>query len=190
LQPWRWARRSSISLLRESIFSTFSEKRIRLYAVFFVLAGAHLQVSALLLIGLSGIGYTVARIIGKMAGAWYGTSRLGYPPVVESYLGLTLIAHAGVAIGLTLQIRSLFSNLVDVVSTVILGSVLINEVIGPVLTKFAISRAGEVREEHPGAFETIWACSRRSAYTWGTFDLNPTPRERLRSTFFDMNEGP
>jgi len=137
------------------LFDVLSKTDPPLYAVFFVLAGAHLQLSALLLIGLTGVGYTVARLIGKMAGSWYGATRLGYAPAVRNYLGLTLIAHAGVAIGLTLQIRTSFPELVDVVSTVILGSVLINEVAGPVLTKFAISRAGEVREEHPAAFETI-----------------------------------
>ncbi len=49
-----------------------------IYAIFFVLAGAHLQLSSLLLIGLTGVGYTLARIAGKIAGAWYGARRAGY----------------------------------------------------------------------------------------------------------------
>jgi Kef-type K+ transport system membrane component KefB len=126
-----------------------------LYAIFFVLAGAHLQLSSLLLIGLSGIGYTVARVLGKMAGAWYGATRLRYPPIVKKYLGVTLVAHAGVAIGLALQIRTAFPEYAEIISAVILGSVLINEVVGPVMTKFAISQAGEAREERRGAFEAV-----------------------------------
>jgi hypothetical protein len=65
------------------------------------------------------------------------------------------VAHAGVAIGLALQIRTVFPDHADIISTVILGSVLINEILGPVLTKIAIGKAGETRVEHPGAFETI-----------------------------------
>jgi Kef-type K+ transport system membrane component KefB len=126
-----------------------------LYAIFFVLAGAHLQLSSLLLLGLSGVGYTLARIAGKMIGAWLGAKRLGSPPVVQKYLGVTLVAHAGVAIGLALQSQTTFPLYAEVIATVILGSVLVNEVAGPVLTKFAILKAGEVREEHPGAFQAV-----------------------------------
>ena len=137
------------------LFEVLGKTDPPLYAIFFVLAGAHLQLSSLLLIGLSGIGYTLARIAGKVAGAWYGARQAGYPPMVRKYLGVTLIAHAGVAIGLALQIRTTFPQYADTIAAVILGSVLINEVLGPVLTKVAIARAGEIREEHPGAFETI-----------------------------------
>jgi hypothetical protein len=109
-----------------------------------------------LLIGLSGVGYTAARIIGKMAGAWFGATRLDYDPVVRKYLGVTIVAHAGVAIGLAIQVRTAFPEYAEIISAVILGSVLINEVLGPVMTKFAIARAGEVREQHPqSAFEAI-----------------------------------
>jgi Kef-type K+ transport system membrane component KefB len=137
------------------LFTVLGKSDPPLYAIFFVLAGAHLQLSSLLLIGLSGIGYTVARIIGKMAGAWFGARRLGYQPAVQKYLGVTLVAHAGVAIGLALQIRVTFPQYAEFISAVILGSVLINEVLGPVMTKIAISRAGETREEHAGAFEAV-----------------------------------
>jgi Kef-type K+ transport system membrane component KefB len=137
------------------LFSVLGKTDPPLYAIFFVLAGAHLQLSSLLLIGLSGIAYTVARILGKMAGSWIGAGRLRLAPVVKKYLGVTLVAHAGVAIGLALQIRGTFPQYADVIAAVILGSVLINEVLGPVMTKLAISRAGEAREEHAGAFEAV-----------------------------------
>jgi Kef-type K+ transport system membrane component KefB len=139
----------------KQLFSILGKTDPPLYAIFFVLAGAHLQLSSLLLIGLSGVGYTIARIVGKMAGSWFGAARLGYGPVVQKYLGITLVAHAGVAIGLALEVRSAFPQYSEIISAVILGSVLINEILGPVLTKFAISRAGEVREQHAGAFEPV-----------------------------------
>jgi Kef-type K+ transport system membrane component KefB len=137
------------------LFDVLGKTDPPLYAIFFVLAGAHLQLSSLLLIGLSGIGYTIARIVGKMIGAWLGAKRLGSPPVVQRYLGVTLVAHAGVAIGLALQSQMTFPLYAEVIAAVILGSVLINEVVGPVMTRLAIAKAGEVREEHHGAFQAV-----------------------------------
>jgi Kef-type K+ transport system membrane component KefB len=146
-----------INLEKESrhLFEVLGKTDPPLYAIFFVLAGAHLQLSSLLLIGVSGVGYTLSRIAGKMAGAWYGAKKLGYPEVINKYLGVSLVAHAGVAIGLALQVRSIFPKYAEVIATVILGSVLINEVLGPVLTKLALTKAGETRVEHIGAFEGI-----------------------------------
>ncbi len=146
-----------INLEKESrhLFDVLGKTDPPLYAIFFVLAGAHLQLSSLLLIGMSGVGYTLSRIAGKMAGAWYGAKKLGYPEVISKYLGMTLVAHAGVAIGLALQVRSTFPEHAEVISAVILGSVLINGVLGPLLTKFALSKAGETRVEHIGAFEEV-----------------------------------
>jgi Kef-type K+ transport system membrane component KefB len=146
-----------INLQKESrhLFEVLGKTDPPLYAIFFVLAGAHLQLSSLLLIGISGVGYTISRIAGKMAGAWYGAKKLGYPKVIGKYLGVTLIAHAGVAIGLALQVRSIFPRYADVIATVILGSVLINEVLGPLLTKLSLLKAGETRVEHVGAFEEV-----------------------------------
>jgi Kef-type K+ transport system membrane component KefB len=137
------------------LFSVLGKTDPPLYAIFFVLAGAHLQLSSLFLIGLSGVGYTFARIVGKIGGAWYGAGRADYAPTVRRYLGVTLVAHAGVAIGLALQVRTSFPEYADTIAAVILGSVLINEVIGPVMTRFAVNQAGETRTEHAGAFEAI-----------------------------------
>jgi hypothetical protein len=87
-----------------------------------------------------------------MSGAWYGATRLGYPTIVKKYLGVTLVAHAGVAIGLALQIRATFPEYADVISAVILGSVLINEVLGPVMTKYAISRSASLERSIAARF--------------------------------------
>jgi Kef-type K+ transport system membrane component KefB len=139
----------------KNLFDVLGKTDPPVYAIFFVLAGAHLQLSSLMLIGLTGVGYTVARIAGKMAGAWVGAKRVGSAPVVQKYLGVTLVAHAGVAIGLALQSQTTFPMYAEVIAAVILGSVLVNEVIGPVFTKLALQKAGEVREEHPGAFQAV-----------------------------------
>lgn len=147
-----------INLAKESqhLFDALGKTDPPLYAIFFVLAGAHLQLSSLLVIGLSGVGYTIARVVGKAVGSYFGAKRLDYPDSVRNYLGLTLVPHAGVAIGLALQLRSIFPQYADLISAIILGSVLINEVVGPVITRIAIGRAGEMREEPAGhSFEAI-----------------------------------
>ena len=146
-----------INLAKESrrLFNLLGRTDPPLYAIFFVLAGAHLKLSSLLLIGLSGLGYTAARIAGKIAGAYYGAKRLEYPEAVRKYLGLSLVAHAGVAIGLALQVRSILPDYADTIMVIILGSVMINEVGGPIATKYAVEKAGEARLEHAGAFEEI-----------------------------------
>jgi hypothetical protein len=62
---------------------------------------------------------------------------------VTRYLGLTLLAQAGLAVGLTLTINARFPELAPIVSTVVLGSVAVSEVIGPISTRYALMKAGE-----------------------------------------------
>ncbi|MBX7222807.1 MAG: cation:proton antiporter [Blastocatellia bacterium] len=146
-----------INLSKESqhLFDVLGSTDPPLYAIFFVLAGAHLKLSSLAAIGLSGIGYTVARVLGKTAGAYLGAGRLGFPETVKKYLGFSLVPHAGVAIGLALQMRSILPAYAETIATVVLGSVLINEVAGPVITKLAIGKAGEIRLDHAEPFERV-----------------------------------
>jgi Kef-type K+ transport system membrane component KefB len=146
-----------INLEKESkhLFEVLGKTDPPLYAIFFVLAGADLDLNTLRTIGIAGIIYTIARIAGKMIAAFVGARRMQYPLVVSRYLGLTLLAHAGVAIGLALQVRSVFPEYSQTVTAVVLASVIINEMLGPILTKLAMNRAGEVKEVHLGAFKEL-----------------------------------
>ncbi|MEW6364744.1 MAG: cation:proton antiporter [Acidobacteriota bacterium] len=146
-----------INIEKESrhLFDVLGRTDPPLYAIFFVLAGADLSISSLKTIGFAGVGYTAARAAGKFVGAYWGARALRLPPIIGKYVGLTLIAHAGVAIGLVLQIRSMFPRLAEVISTVILASVLINEIAGPILTRQAVIRAGEARIARLRAFEEL-----------------------------------
>lgn len=146
-----------INLAKESrhLFDVLGKTDPPVYALFFVLAGAHLQISDLLAIGVSGIAYTVARVIGKIVGAYFGTRYFKYPPVVSKYLGLALVPHAGVAIGLAIQVKAVLPQQASTISTIILGSIMINEVIGPIMTKYAIVKSGETQTKHHLAFEEL-----------------------------------
>lgn len=115
-----------------------------IYIAFFVLAGAGLHLRLLTQVGLLGIGYIVARGIGKILGAGLGARWTGAAPQVQRYLGLALIPQAGVAIGLTLLAAQAFPEIAPMLTTLILGAVVVHEMIGPFTAKIAIVGAGEV----------------------------------------------
>ncbi len=125
------------------IFDVLSATDPPLYAIFFVIAGAELDASLIPAMGLLGLVYVVGRAGGKFMGARLAARWLGLDANVQRFLGLALLAQAGLAIGLTLTVSARFPTLAPVVSTVVLASVAVYEMVGPVSTRYAISRAGE-----------------------------------------------
>ena len=123
-----------------------------IYATFFALAGTELNPAALHTIGWFGTVYIVARLIGKYAGAYLGARAAHMPSMTQRLLGICLFPQAGVAIGLVVASREMIktaglaalgTDLGRMVSIVI-ASVLVNELIGPPLVKYAIFKSGEV----------------------------------------------
>lgn len=127
----------------EKMFRLVSAVDNPIYVLFFVLAGANLQLALLTKVGLVGVAYIVSRMAGKIGGATLGSLISKAPAVVRKYLGLGLIPQAGVAIGLTLLVQQGLPEIADLVTTVILGSVVVYEIIGPFFAKVAIIKAGE-----------------------------------------------
>ncbi|NLW55319.1 MAG: cation:proton antiporter [Firmicutes bacterium] len=127
----------------EELFRLVNTVDTPIYVLFFVLAGANLQLGLLVKVGLVGVAYIFSRMIGKIGGAIYGAIISKAPAVVRKYLGLGLIPQAGVAIGLTLLVQQDLPEIANLVSTVILGSVVVYEIIGPFFAKMAIMKAGE-----------------------------------------------
>jgi Kef-type K+ transport system membrane component KefB len=128
----------------QPIFSTLSGTDPPFYAIFFVIAGAGLDVRLVPAMGTLGLMYVCGRAGGKFVGARMAARRLGLDAQVQRFLGFALMAQAGLALGLTLSVNQRFSGLAPVVTTVVLASVAVYEVIGPVSTRFALMRAGEV----------------------------------------------
>ncbi len=124
-----------------------------IYVLFFTLAGAHLDLSALRLAGWIGLVYFVARIIGKYFGTWLGGRLSGAPAMVRNYLGLALIPQAGVAIGLVFMISSdaRLAAWTTVITPVVLAGVVLSELGGPLLVRVTLERAGETEQDqaHP-----------------------------------------
>ena len=125
------------------LFDTLSGTDPPFYAIFFVLAGADLDLTLVPAMGAVGLVYVGGRSVGKFTGAVAGARWLQLEPSVQRFLGFGLLAQAGLAVGLTLQIEQRYEAFAPQVSTVVLASVAIFEMIGPISTRFALMRSGE-----------------------------------------------
>ncbi len=140
-----------VNLSSESrrLFSALSQTDPPLYAIFFVIAGADLNLSLLPSLGMIGLIYVVCRTGGKLVGAFVGARQAGLEPVVRDNLGLAALSQAGLAIGLLLTVNRRFPELAPVVTTVVLAAVTVFELIGPISARYALTRAGETRPVTP-----------------------------------------
>lgn len=129
-----------------------------LFVLFFCLAGAHLELSALPSLGLLGIVYIIARSTGLMGGAYLGGAIGNVEPRVKKYVGMGILSQAGVAIGLSLIVQHEFAQIhaeygvphsLEIgakVLTTITATCIFFEIIGPILTKIALRKAGEIEQ--------------------------------------------
>lgn len=116
-----------------------------LYIMFFVLAGAALDVSVLPSIGVAGIIYIVGRAIGKISGAYIGARLTHADEEVAKYTGLCLMPQEGVAIGLSLIAQQVVGGSAgSSIKAIILCSSLVFVLVGPTLTKKALQKANNI----------------------------------------------
>lgn len=135
-----------INLARENykFFEMLRTVDAPLYLVFFILAGAHLDFSILYKMGIVGLLYIIFRVIGKVYGAKIGAKISNAPKLVENWLGLSLTPQAGVALGIGLVAKSTFPEFGNYIFTVIAATTVIFELIGPLLTKYSLIKAGDI----------------------------------------------
>ena len=91
-----------------------------------------------------GVVYILTRCAGKFFGAWLSTTATHCDPMVRKWLGITLFPQAGVALGMCLQATELGQQGI-LVRNIILFSVLVYELVGPALTKMALTKAGDIQ---------------------------------------------
>lgn len=117
-----------------------------LYAAFFVISGAELDLGVLRYpsIIIIGLVYILARSLGKYYGARGSCKAMKCDENVTKYLGITLLPQAGVALGMVVTAEVLGDEMSSMIRNIILFSVLVYEIIGPMLTKMALIKAGEV----------------------------------------------
>ncbi|MDY6934562.1 MAG: cation:proton antiporter [Spirochaetota bacterium] len=128
----------------DKVLNSIKQFDYALYVIFFVLAGATLHLEALTHIGVLGFAYIVARIIGKLLGCRLGAKFGKFKNPEQNWSGFAMLAQAGVAIGLCHSLRDMNMPGKEIISTVVLGSVVIFELIGPISIRFGLVRAGEV----------------------------------------------
>jgi Kef-type K+ transport system membrane component KefB len=137
----------NLSAKSRRLFDALARTDPPLYVIFFVLAGAELDLALLPTLGLLGIAYVACRAGGKWLGARFATRRLGFDPNVQTLLGWSIFAQAGLAIGLVLVTKERFPELAPIVATVVLGAVVVFELIGPISARIALVRSGESRPQ-------------------------------------------
>ena len=145
--------------LLHRVTSPLHEVMPLLFVLFFCLAGAHLQLRALPSLGVIGIVYILSRSAGLIGGARLGATFGHVEGKIKKYVGLGILSQAGVAIGLSLIVKHEFSLLdaryqsphaLQIGSSVlatITATCIFFEIIGPILTKVALKRAGEIPED-------------------------------------------
>ena len=116
--------------------------------LFFVISGAELDLSvfAQWTVVVVGIVYIIARSLGKYYGANISARITKSDPNIIKYLGITLLPQAGVALGMAIKAIELGPD-GAIVRNITLFAVLIYEIFGPFLTKMALTKAGDIKEE-------------------------------------------
>lgn len=111
--------------------------------LFFIFAGAALDIAALPEIGLIGFACIGLRVVGRVAGGWIGGAAGGLSPRARPWIGLALMPQAGVAMGMALIAANAFPEHGETILAITIATTAIFELFGPLLTQLAISRAVE-----------------------------------------------
>ena len=118
-------------------------------SVFFVLAGASLDLFTLQTIGVLGLSYIGFRCLGKIIGGYYGDKIGKCDPQTNRWLGFAMLPHAGAALGMALVAANYFPQYSEVLLSVVICATIIFEVLGPLFTKVALERTDKPQHEEP-----------------------------------------
>jgi len=116
--------------------------------LFFVISGAELELSVFadIAVVIAGVVYIISRSLGKYFGAGISSKATKCSPNIVKYLGITLLPQAGVALGMAIKATELGPD-GAIVRNITLFAVLIYEIVGPFLTKIALTKAGDIKAE-------------------------------------------
>ncbi len=134
----------------EHIFRMIQEHFEELiFVLFFLLSGASAEFAVLGVVWPIALAYVVLRLGGKIAGSWVGATLADSDPVVKRYIGLAQMPQAGVAIGLALLLYHTpgYETIGELVLNGVIAATVINEIIGPIVLKKLLFKAGEAQEE-------------------------------------------
>lgn len=138
---------ANVSSEADKVFELTDRITPPIFMLFFFLSGAELDISILPQVGIIGLIYIIFRVIGKLLGCALGARISNAPKIVQKYLGFTLVPQAGVAIGLAATAMNVVPNHGPQIRTIILCATVIYELTGPVITKLALKKAGEINNQ-------------------------------------------
>ena len=120
-----------------------------IYVLFFVISGAELDLRVFTDLAVVGIGiaYILSRSAGKIFGATASASFMKCEPSICKYLGITLLPQAGVALGMSVTVAAEFGPEGALVRNIVLFAVLVYELVGPIMTKMALTAAGDIQHK-------------------------------------------
>ena len=114
------------------------------YIVFFVLAGARLEINMINVMGVGGVVYIIVRMAGKILGTYFSAMAINAPRELKNYLGIGLAPQAGVALGMGMIVRDVFPSAGGFIMSTIVATTIVYELFGPSLTKFALVKAKNI----------------------------------------------
>ena len=119
-----------------------------LFALFFVISGAELELDVFLDLAIVGVGivYILFRCVGKYFGSSLSARAVKCDQSICRYLGITLFPQAGVALGMCTIASDDLGAEGNLIRNITLFAVLVYEIVGPLLTKWALTRAGDIHE--------------------------------------------
>ena len=136
---------ATVGIHHERAFHEIEHIERPFLVLFFVLAGASLELHVLPTIGAIGAAYIVLRVLARLVSVWAGARLTGADPAVRRWLGLALLPQAGVALGMALMVKERLPELGATILPLVIGSTVVFELLGPVGTRYALRRAGEAR---------------------------------------------
>ena len=136
----------NICPLSEDLMKASDKWTSPLFALFFVISGAELELEVFADIAIVGIGvvYILFRCLGKHTGTFVSAKATKCEPQICKYLGITLFPQAGVALGMCATAMQLGEE-GNLIRNITLFAVLVYEIFGPLLTKWALTQAGDIK---------------------------------------------
>jgi len=137
----------NICPLSEDLMGATDKWTSPLFALFFVISGAELElgVFAELSIVIIGLVYIVFRSLGKYFGTFVSAKLSKCSPAISKYLGITLLPQAGVALGMCTIAAEQLPQQGSLIRNITLFAVLIYELFGPIFTRWALTKAGDIK---------------------------------------------
>jgi len=130
----------------DEIFTSLEGMEEPIFGVFFLLAGAHLDLGLLKIAGWVALAISIGRFLGKLLGSRAGARLSSASATIRKNLGPALLPTAGVTVGLALEAEQVLglTTIGEIAISGILGSVVLNELITPFAVRAALTRAGEI----------------------------------------------